>query len=265
MTDHEWSRSRYWLCHYLYNRHVRPPIPWSDDLACPLTRHPAVTYWLSRLAAAQAATAPWLINQAMARWSGDPAYIQSLRLLIREQRYHGQLLDELMRRAGQQRPPADPTQDLFLKAGRTLGVRYTLSAMLLSDLIDVAMLELFERTTADEAVRAVCQAIIREKRRHITFHTERLTMEFADFNFARRNLRRLRLRMMYAAKLARLLYHDHACIGAMGASPARFVRDCWRRMMGVIEEMVPYRRDALMAALLTQDSDPYHEANDVFR
>ncbi len=254
---YEWSRSRYWLCHFLYNRHVRSPIAWDAAVTDVVVTDPAVGAWLNRLAAAQAVTAPWLINQAIAQWSGDPAYIQSLRLLLREQRFHGDLLDKLMTRAGIPRKPYDPTQDLFIKAGRTLGARYTLSAMLLSDLIDVAMLEQLETASTDPVVRAVCQAILREKRQHIVFHTERLTMAFADFNFVRRNLRRLRLRTMYTAKLGRLLYHDHACMTAMNARPHVFVRDCWRRMMAVIEEVVPYRRDALMAALLSQDQQPY--------
>jgi len=264
MNTGEWARSRYWLCHFLQSRHERVRIDWGVPPGVFLTCGSPVARWLARSAAAQAATGAWVIGQAVSRCGDDPAYIQSIRLLLREQRYHGQLMGRMLVRAQVAAAPAGVTQDLFIKLGRPLGMRYTLSAMLLADLIEVAMLERLAQASDDAAVRGVCTGIIREKRSHIAFHTERLTKEFADFNFVRRNVRRLRLRAMFGAKLGRLLVEDRACIAALGCRPHLFVRDCWRRIVAVLEVMVPYHRDVLLAALLAQDRQPYGKAEDSF-
>jgi hypothetical protein len=218
--------------------------------------------WLRRSAAGQGVAGPTLIAQAIESFGDDPAYVQSLRLMIKEQKHHAAVIHHWLRALGVDEPVAT-APGAFLRGGPVLGFRYQLSAMLLADLIDISVLELLCRSTDDAMLHAACRAILSEKTAHAAFHTERLTMAFADFNAIRRNLRRARLRAMFAMKLARMLAQDSPLISAMRQPHGTFTASCWDRFSRVLEEMVPYHREHLMRALLLQRDQPYGRAVDL--
>jgi hypothetical protein len=201
----------------------------------------------------------WLIPQAARQHAGDPAYVQTLRLWLREQAHHATLID---RWRTQRRLPAMHAvhPHPLLNAGRALGVRYTLSVVLLDDLFDLAIARQLDGRDHDATLAAIIATLRRDKSAHVAFAAERLTMEFADFNAMRRNLRRLRLRGMFAMCLAaRTAEHRHL-LSDLGLSPVEFARRVWADFNRCLEQMVPYRREALIAALLSQQQQPYGRA-----
>ena len=248
MASQEWSRSRYWLCHFLHNRHERAAIAWrAEDLSA---LPPVVRHWLGRCVSGQDICGPGLIRRAVHRYRHDPAYVQALRLFRVEKQVHGELVGRLAGRVAR-RP------GLFLRVGPVLGVRYTLSAILLADLIDLTSFAMLRRTTTNPTLSSVCDVVLHDKSAHVAFLAERLTLEFADFNFVRRNLRRLRLRAMFGMKLARAVAEDAALIRHAGWSRQQFIDECWQRFARLLEQMVPYHREQLLAALTAQRRDPY--------
>ena len=263
MYDSEWSRSRYWFCHFLYSRHDREPIAWSDAAARPSRLSVPLRRWLDGRHD-PGHSGLWLIEQAVRDCGHDPAYVQSLRLLVKEQHYHRELLDRLVILTGGGQPaPVRSRRRSTLRRwcghiGRSwLGARFEMSVRLLADLLDVTLMTLVERSGPDAAVGGVCRNIINDKRAHIMFATERLTMLYADFNFIRRNVRRLRLRLMWAILLAATIARHRRLIRACGSTRARFLVGSMRQFNGILERMVPYRRDALLSSLLNQRQDPY--------
>lgn len=254
MRQAEWSRSRYWHCYFLQSRHERPRVPWTSDPRVSLEA--GETAWLHDVRSRCGAAEGWLIQRAAADHASDPAYVQTLRLVVREQQYHGQLLDRWLKQAhGAALQPPRPHP--LLHAGRLLSVRYTLSVILLDDLLDLALARLLSGTTGDPALKTILDTLRQDKSAHVAFAVERLTMEFADFNAMRRNLRRLRLRAMFAARLAHTLAVHR---GLLGPACASFAAQQWHEFNRLLEEMVPYRREKLMAALLEQERQPYGRA-----
>jgi hypothetical protein len=140
---------------------------------------------------------------------------------------------------------------------RLPGPRFELSVMMLSDLIDAEFYRLLRGSIHDAATATAAQSVHEDKLAHAAFHCERLTMELADLNFLRRNLRRLRLRGMFAAALALTLYHRGRLIRAAGSTRVAFAKTVWQNFRGVLESVVPYRREALLNALLSQREKPY--------
>ena len=63
-------------------------------------------------------------------------------------------------------------------------------------------------------------------------------------------MRRLRLRVMWGAALLYTTACHGRLIRAVGMSRRRFVMVAYRRFGSLLERIVPYRRDALLAALL---------------
>lgn len=256
MLASEWSRSRFWFSRFLHNRHVRlrsaaagPATP-PDDLA------PAWRAWTRQRRCGLAHQTAWLVSVAVRDCAHDPAYIQSLRLLSREQAYHADLL-------GAPPQPPRPKTPLVTRARRMLGMRFELSVLLLDDLVDLAAYELLVDTLPQGPLRDVCRQIAHDRRMHAMFHAERLAVEFTDFNFIRRNLRRLRLRGMFAAALARIALNHADLLRAAGVPRTKLIHFAWSLFSDLLERMVPYRRDALLAMLLDQRAQPYAEPREL--
>ncbi len=267
----EWSRSRYWLCHFLHNRHERPRIDWCDErrLAAPLQA--TVPPWVQRQQEHLAADRAWMTLAATGTDSHgetDHALVQSLRLMVKEQQYLAKLHQQAIDRYDLAQPPrghrlmrawAAVTQPVR----RWLGLRFELSILLLMSLIHLTLARLLvspEAQTAgmtDAGILGVCQQSLRDRQLHAAFLAERLTREFADFNFIRRNLRRWRLRGMFALLLGWVILTQGRMIRAAGSSRSALTRQAWRSFEGVLERMVPYHRANLLATLLAQEQQPY--------
>lgn len=263
MLDRQWSRSRFWLCHFLHNRHERATIEWESSSSAPVALGQAMRRWRCGIEAGGLDGRKWLIAAALRRYASDPAYIQSLRLFVKEQQHHATLLARTLERVEPASPPIGPWRaglDRALTVGRRwIGIRFELSVLLLSQLIAVLLCRMIQAATGDPAVRGVSGQIMRDTRAHAAFHAERLTMEFADFNFIRRNLRRWRLRLMFAAALGVSAVRYGPLIRAAGWTRRRFCAEGWRQFTLLLENMVPYHRDALLAALLNQREQPFKE------
>lgn len=262
--DAEWSRSRYWFCHFLQSRHTRPRISWDTPLsqAGRLTAESTLHGMIHRLTAPQAGIAD-TITTAQKRFGHDPAFVQSLRLLAKERQFHHGLLLQLQERHQPQALLPAMLQARKEMTASLLGVRYFLASLLLDDVLELGLLKLAQQHWTDPAGQGVCQVLIRDKTAHATFLAERLTMEYADFNFVRRNLRRLRLRSLFIIHLRRMLRQDHALLAQADVTPRAFARESWRRFAAVLESMVPYRRDELMKSLRAQRELPYGDAREM--
>ncbi len=303
MSRGEWTRSRYWLCHFLNSRHFRQAIPWDAGIGAPVGGgHRAGPEPLAGLSPARRAgfallarwiglgreaDRQWLVAATVEHADDDPALIQAVRLMVKEQHYHQQLLDRLAPRSAEAALGPTPRPDRPSRVKRPgllrrlLGLRFELSRLMLWQVI---ALELCCRLTAsagespgqparrhgdedhepagggkpsDACLHAVAMQWQRDLSAHLAFVAERLTDQYADFNFIRRNLRRYRLRGMFLWMAAGAVLRHRRALAALGISCRALLLGGWRRFRRVLEHVVPYRRDALLAALLDQQSRPW--------
>ena len=97
MRNQEWSRSQFWLCHFLNSRHARVPVSW--DQPRPASESPeVVTDFLRRRRIQGAEDGRRLIEMTLANCSNDPAYVQSMRLLVKEGFHLEHLTQRLLKR-----------------------------------------------------------------------------------------------------------------------------------------------------------------------
>jgi len=257
MKAGEWSRSRFWLCYFLHNRHVRARVEPSQGDASDSPLLDA----LARVANTQVAVAGAnrrTAERAARKCADDPAYVQSLRLFVKEQQYHAALLREAA-------PSRDRTSLTWRIAHaltdglrQLLTLRFELAVLMLNQIVLLTLARVIASATSDATLRAIAEQIARDTRGHVAFHGERLTTEFADFNFVRRNLRRFRLRVMCAVALVLAAVQYRRLLraaGTHGAGP--FIRMGWATFSDLLERMVPYRRDTLLRRLLQLREHPY--------
>lgn len=217
---------------------------------------------LHRLTAPQAGIAD-VIATAQRRFFHDPAFVQSLRLLAKERQFHHDLLMQLQERHQPQAVLPAMLQARKEMTASLLGMRYFLASLLLDDVLDLGLLRLVQKHWTDEAAQGVCQTLLRDKTAHAVFLAERLTTEYADFNFVRRNLRRVRLRGLFYIHVRRMLRHDTALLTQAGMTPRDFAKQSWQQFSVVLETMVPYRRESLMKMLKVQREKPYGDAQQI--
>ena len=271
MRETEWSRSRFWLGHFLYSRHDRHPITWKHDPPPHVGLREPLRAWLRGRSQDFDETGRWLVERALGEHAGDPAYIQSLRLVVKERQHHRDLCSRLIGTLGAAATarPRPARRSALQTMGRLrrhlLGPRFEMSVRLLRNLVDLAIIDRVGQACDTPAVQGVCENVRCEKRAHVAFDTERLTILYADFNFLRRNLRRLRLRLMCGAFIAAAMWRHGRLIQATGAEQWRFTGRTYAQFSRLLERMVPYRREALLTALLNQRQDPYAEPWQVLR
>lgn len=263
-TPHEgepqpWSRSRFWLCHFLHSRHVRPRVKWDASLS-EGDRLPAdvLTGLRERLLEPLEAFAQ-LLEHAPDACGHDPALVQTLRLHYRERAWQEKQLCTLIHR----HQPGHVLQAVTSRRKRTtatlFGMRYFLASLLLDDLLDIILLGHAMAQVGDKVTRQVLGHLREERVAHAAFLGEYLTLAYADFNFIRRNLRRARLRGLFAIHLRRMMQYEQPLLQATGLSRRELSRQSWRVFGRVMERVVPYRRDALLAALTHQRDRPFED------
>lgn len=257
MLDREWPRSRYWLIHFLQNRHERVRIAWPSDGELAAAVRQPVADWLAWMAQVNAASRQRLIEWARCRCASDPAYPQAIRLFVKEEQHHGDLVRRYLELRGLSAAPVGGLRAAARAVLRPLGLRFELSVLLLSEILCLAMNRAIIERVSDPTLKDLLTQIIHDHECHLTFHRERLTTEFADFNFVRRNLRRWRLRGMFAAAVHGAAAYHRGLLAALEIPRRSFIASCWADFRGELEKMVPYHRETLLAVLTNQRDQPY--------
>jgi hypothetical protein len=266
MRDGEWPRSRFWLCHFLHNRHDRAPIDWAisssteqdqpDTSPSPASTH-AIADWLTWSSQTHTPSRNQLLDWAIAQCPNDPAYVQSLRLFIREEQHHQVLIKQWLSKRHLKGQPAGGKRAATRKLVRPLGLRFELSLLLLTEIASRCLNEITAEQVNDPALLGLLSQIMHDQQCHIAFHSERLTTEFADFNFIRRNLRRWRMRTMMGTLLTGLAIRHRPLLDALGVSASTFMSRCWQQFNNVLEHVTPYHREKLAATLHQHEHRPY--------
>jgi len=263
MQDRQWARSRYWLCHFLHNRHERVKMNWdapADDAMSEGLRG-SMTHWLAWISQTNGPARDRLIHWAVSDCASDPAYVQSIRLFVKEEQHHTTLIERYLALRAQPMHPGGLVRGAVRSVIKPLGLRFELSVLLLSEIAVITMHRLLLPQVKDQALRGLLTQINHDHQCHLSFHCERLTAEFADFNFVRRNLRRLRLRAMFVTAFKGITLHHRALLRYTGCTPRAFAAHCRSNFATILEQMVPYRRETLLARLLDQRENPYAKAS----
>jgi hypothetical protein len=210
-------------------------------------------------------TNQWLADHAEQIAGRDPAYAQAVRLYIKEERY---LRDIVIGTLGTLAPPTPTRFDRFIRPWalstvaairRRLGLRFDLSIRLIGHVTDMHLLEAAGHVAVPAMPRALLDQLTASKRAHLAFHAERLTADYADFDFFRRNATRVRLRLMAAVALTYVALRHRRSLRAARISPLRFATTGLTRFQRMLRRVLPYRRRELLNTLVAQQRSPFDD------
>lgn len=265
MKLEEWSRSRYWLFWFLQSRHLRARIKWckaeapKPDSASPDFADHQLTPLFDGLPGWDHAERVWLAKAVSDHARIDPALVQAIRLMLREADHHEQQLAR-WRLLGCPDSPVRPSgwvRKITQRFARFLGPRFELSGMLLTGILRHSTARCIAARAKSPITEALMSDMTRELDGRNRFLAEWLTAEFADFNFIRRNLRRWRLRLLFASILVFTVLRSRRARSEAGISLWEFVANPVARFRQTLEQMVPYQREQLLSALTEQRDNPW--------
>ena len=151
-------------------------------------------------------------------------------LWFNEEKEHSRLLGSALKRFAAPEISSHWSFSLFCGVRKIAGVRFELSALLLTEIVSHVYYKMMREHCPDPAVRQMCALIIRDEAGHIAFHRARLAGE------GKRDGRGygvlwegiFRLRGLAAGTV--LWVNHRGALRSMGATDREFYRSIWKGM-----------------------------------
>jgi hypothetical protein len=226
-----------WLQHFRRNQQQRVEPQWQAAISlAPAVVQPLVRS-LEQFQLGDGGGPAYLIAFDRERFLREPGMRQLVNLWFAEEREHARLLDCAVQRFGGRCITGHWSFSVFCTVRRWLGVRFELTVLLLTEIVSTTYYRLLKRHVRDDAVRGMCQLILRDEAGHIEFHRARLAHRalIGDARFGR--LWELCFRMLGLAA-ATMLWINHAPgLIASGATTREFYREVTREMTRFIRKL----------------------------
>lgn len=229
-ADTEMDADR-WLAHFRANRESRPEPDW----AAPITLSAAVVARLVRSleqfhlgdGGGPASLIAW--NAESFRSSSDAAR-ELVDLWFAEEKEHSRLLSGAVARFGGRPIAGHWSFSVFCWVRRWFGVRFEVTALLLTEIVSTVYYRLLYRHGGDPALRAMCRLILRDEIGHVAFHRDRMARQARGRTayYGRSWESKFRTLGLVAATM---LWINHApALKALGATRSEFYRGIWREL-----------------------------------
>ena len=173
-----------WIDHFARNGRNRPEPPWD-------TQHRALD---ARTKAALLSS----LQQFQLGDGGGPAYLigrdlesyfqkhqgmkQLVDLWFKEEERHSELLGKAVKRFDGEPIEGHWSFSIFCSVRKYLGVKFELYALLLTEITSNNYYKLLRKYAPDDAIKAMCELIIRDETGHISFHRDRIASQM-DGNY----------------------------------------------------------------------------------
>jgi 4-hydroxy-3-methylbut-2-enyl diphosphate reductase len=170
------STSRQWVRHFRANADTPADIPWDDPRRLSVTERKAVLRSIQIFQLGESGGGSRLLRAAESycRQTGDRHYLKALRLFIREEQHHAELLAGFLRREETELIGRQWTNGVFRRCRNLVGLKLMLAVLLAAELMARVYYAALSRATDDPVLRAICARILRDERWHVRFQCDRL-------------------------------------------------------------------------------------------
>ena len=170
-------------------------------------------------------------GKAMARHyaeqSGDMSYVEAMNLFIAEEQRHGGALGRFLDLADAPRLRFSWTDFVFRRLRKGMGLEMTLVTALMAELIAKVYYRAIYAASSSAVLRRICAELLRDERKHVEFHIERLGMMRRLRPRWRRRLVNLGERVLFAGTCLAVWKRHGAALRLGGYGFRRFWRTSW--------------------------------------
>lgn len=221
----------HWFEHFRRNAENRPNPAWDAPHVLPDTVEQLLVRSLEQFELGDGGGPAGLIAWNAENFRDEtPETRRLVDLWFDEEKEHSRLLGEAVRRFGGESIETHWSFEVFCAVRRWLGVRFELTALLLTELVSTVYYRLMWKHGRDEALRAMCRLIIRDETGHVSFHRARMA------EHGRVGRRRYgfcweaAFRVLGFAAGTMLWINHRRALRALGARDVEFYAEVWREL-----------------------------------
>jgi len=231
-----------WYDYFVKNASAVEEIPWEAGINVEPHLRPQLIRSLQRFQVGEQGDGKHLIIGAQR--TGDAEYAATIRLFIKEEQHHAQLLARLLTGMGGSLLRWHWSDSCFVLLRRMLGLRVELLVLLSAEMIAKRYYRALYEGTTDPVLRAAFSKILTDELGHVSFHSDYLKQRFGNLPPLTR-LSICWLWCIFFTIVCLVVAYDHGgVLAATEISKQEFRRDCGL----IFEETAAYIFSPLMAS-----------------
>ncbi len=212
-----------WITHFRRNRENRTEPDWTAPLSIPTEVLAPLRASIEEFQLGDGGGPAGLIAFDASRFrdrnGGMRAVVDAW---FAEEREHARLLGGAVDRLGGTKITNHWSFSAFCWVRRSLGVRFELQVLLLTELVSTAYYRVLKRHVPDAPIVAMCQLIMRDEAGHVAFHRDRLAADGCNPSGVFGALWEMQF-WFFGHAAATVLWSSHGrCLGAIGGSRAEY-------------------------------------------
>ena len=164
-------------------------------------------------------------------------YDRALRLFVREEKVHAQLLAQTIGYLGGQLTDRQWTNSIFCTARRLINLEFEIQLFVTAEIIGKAYYSLLYRHVDDPVVKSVCGKLVSDEVKHLNFHIEFLRERMANLDRVRRQLWQFQFETIFRVARQAVWLDHRVCLRAFGISRQEFMLKTTRGMCSLLTRL----------------------------
>jgi hypothetical protein len=222
-------RSLGWCVYFRVNRTRLMRIPWEEGAG--LTADECVVLIPSiqefQLGESSDGANAKRLARLHADTTGDMAYPQAMDLFMAEEHRHARYLGRFLDLAGEPRLTSSWVDSVFRRIRRTMGLELMLVTLLSAELIAKVYYRALYWASSSVVLRRICAQLLRDERKHVEFHVERLQLMRRERGRWRGRLTAAAQRVLFTGTCLAVWKRHGAAMRMGGFGFRRFWRCAW--------------------------------------
>jgi len=238
------ATSREWIAHFAANRAALRPIPWDAGAELDARELVAVAESIRKFQLGEKGEGSGLMRyaRAHAERSGDPDYVEVVRLLLAEEHRHSRDLGRFMALHGIPELRRTWTDDVFRRLRNVLGtLEVSIAVLVTAEIIAKAYYPALHDATRSTILRAFCTQTVLDERRHVELQCQMLARLRAERGSAGRLLTRVLHVVLFIGTMVIVGIGHRTVFRAAGWGVAGFWRAAWAEFARDLVAMAPAR------------------------
>ncbi|MES1218004.1 MAG: hypothetical protein ABUT20_21030 [Bacteroidota bacterium] len=161
---------------------------------------------------------------AYAKTFPDPAYLDCIRLFIREEQMHAKALGSYMQRYSIKTIKGHWVDSVFRNLRKLAGVQNTIMILLIAEIISKVYYAALRRATHSELLQKICMQVLKDEDQHISFQCFTLQLLVQRKSFFKKFLIRTLYFILMSGTIAVVWFYHSKVLKKGGYSLATFRR-----------------------------------------
>jgi hypothetical protein len=215
-----------WLNYFTYNRDHRMSIDWAAPIDLPHEFRKHFVRSLQTFQIGESGEGRHLRQRAAQ--TGDPRYIATIDLFIKEEQEHARLMAEILKRVQAPLLTSHWSDACFILLRRLFGLKEELLVLLIPEMIAKRYFKALHEGTELKVLRQVFAQICHDEEGHVAFHTDYLNQFYSHLPFSHRVAIQIIWRFVFRVACLVVLWDHRQILKAVGETRASFWNECGR-------------------------------------